>query len=278
MYKFIPFLFAILASLYGYAQEKSKVQHFDIKVVYDARFLGDSTATRVYEEPCYLFVGDSGSLTESGKSFMEDKETALDSQQEIKMERVVKGITEITWAVLKMPDYMKTFDSFSVIKEDRGDIRFQYREEAQPLNWELADEGDSINGIYCQKATVLFGQRQWTAWFAPGIPISDGPYKFSGLPGLVVELYDHKRHFHFKLRDIERHEGGYSVPMTVFSDYVDLRDKEAFFKQKRYYQENYIEIREATGMDYMNAENRAAIRETAELGFKQRSNWIELYP
>lgn len=42
-----------------------------------------------------------------------------------------------------------------------------------------------------------FGGRIWTAWFAPEIKIADGPYKFSGLPGLILKLEDDKGDYRF---------------------------------------------------------------------------------
>ena len=37
------------------------------------------------------------------------------------------------------------------------------------------------------------------AWFTSEIPISEGPWKFHGLPGLIVKLHDTKRHYEFEL-------------------------------------------------------------------------------
>ena len=47
---------------------------------------------------------------------------------------------------------------------------------------------EKIGEFETQKAeTFIFG-RKWTAWFSPEIPIQDGPYKFRGLPGLIVKI------------------------------------------------------------------------------------------
>src|SRR5699024_10984101 len=53
------------------------------------------------------------------------------------------------------------------------------------------------------KATTSFGGRSFEAWFTPEIPIVDGPYVFGGLPGLIIELYDTNRDYHFNLASIQ---------------------------------------------------------------------------
>jgi GLPGLI family protein len=63
-------------------------------------------------------------------------------------------------------------------------------EENPNLKWQISSEKEKIGVYNTQKATTEFGGRQWTAWFTPEIPIQDGPYKFSGLPGLIVKIED----------------------------------------------------------------------------------------
>ena len=61
------------------------------------------------------------------------------------------------------------------------------------LNWKILPETIVITNLNCQKAEVEYGGRQWIAWFTSEIPISDGPYKFRGLPGLIIEVFDDKK-------------------------------------------------------------------------------------
>lgn len=72
-----------------------------------------------------------------------------------------------------------------------------YYQEDRKLNWEILGETLDYNGYKIQKAITTFGGRSWTAWFAPEIRISDGPYKFSGLPGLILKLEDDKGDYRF---------------------------------------------------------------------------------
>lgn len=72
-----------------------------------------------------------------------------------------------------------------------------YYQEDRKLNWDVSQQNSDFNGYKVQKATVNFGGRIWTAWFAPEIKISDGPYKLSGLPGLILKLEDDKGDYKF---------------------------------------------------------------------------------
>lgn len=66
------------------------------------------------------------------------------------------------------------------------------------IDWSLKTDIKTVDGIKLQKATTKFGGRNWVAWFAPSIPYQVGPYKFNGLPGLIIELSDDKEQYIFK--------------------------------------------------------------------------------
>ncbi|MBT2621617.1 GLPGLI family protein [Chryseobacterium sp. ISL-6] len=74
-----------------------------------------------------------------------------------------------------------------------------YYQEDRPIKWQVTEETEQQNGYKAQKATANFGGRVWTGWFTKEINISDGPYKFSGLPGLIVKLEDDKGDYKFEL-------------------------------------------------------------------------------
>jgi len=67
------------------------------------------------------------------------------------------------------------------------------------MQWKLSNETKEKGGYLLQKATADFGGRHWIAWFTKEIAISEGPYKFRGLPGLIFEIYDTKDNFSFSL-------------------------------------------------------------------------------
>lgn len=72
------------------------------------------------------------------------------------------------------------------------------------MKWNITPETKTKNKWTLQKAVTNFGGRSWEAWFTNEIPFSEGPLKFNGLPGLIVELKDDKSNFNFELISIEK--------------------------------------------------------------------------
>ncbi len=62
-----------------------------------------------------------------------------------------------------------------------------YTEPFAELTWETGDSTKNILGYECIQAQTDYHGRHWTVWFTPEIPVHDGPWKFRGLPGLILE-------------------------------------------------------------------------------------------
>lgn len=67
------------------------------------------------------------------------------------------------------------------------------------ISWKLTNETKKFGEYTLQKATANFGGRSWVAWFNKDITLSEGPYKFRGLPGLIFQLEDSGSNFIFTL-------------------------------------------------------------------------------
>lgn len=103
-------------------------------------------------------------------------------------------------------DYIITFDSQNRKLTFTETIGFSmYRvEEPRSINWKITNETKSIDGYNAQKAVCNFGGRNWTAWFTKDISIPAAPYKFTGLPGLIVSLADDDNDYVFNLASIQK--------------------------------------------------------------------------
>jgi GLPGLI family protein len=90
------------------------------------------------------------------------------------------------------------------------------------LFWTLHEEVKDYEGIAVRKATTSFKGRHYIAWYAPSIPIDEGPYKFKGLPGLILELSDTKDDLHIYYRGTYNTSSNYykkTIIQTVISRY-----------------------------------------------------------
>ena len=79
-----------------------------------------------------------------------------------------------------------------------------YVDSLHTQTWTMGDSTREVLGYTCQQATADFRGRRWTAWFATDIPISDGPWKLGGLPGLILEAYDEGQQHVFTAVGLER--------------------------------------------------------------------------
>lgn len=82
---------------------------------------------------------------------------------------------------------------------------FYYKEADLTFQWHIsAKDTMTVCGYVCKKATVLFAGRTWIAWFTEDLPVSCGPWKLSGLPGLILSAHDSDNYFNFSCVGIEQ--------------------------------------------------------------------------
>lgn len=68
------------------------------------------------------------------------------------------------------------------------------------FKWNITSDKEKIGTYNTQKATTEFGGRKWNAWFSTDLPFQDGPYKFYGLPGLIVKIEDDSGNYSWELK------------------------------------------------------------------------------
>ncbi|SEM89756.1 GLPGLI family protein [Chryseobacterium taichungense] len=123
-------------------------------------------------------------------------------------------------------------------------------------NWKLTGEKKQIKELSVQKAVTSWGGRNWIAWFSPEIPFQEGPYKFHGLPGLIVELYDDKNDYHFELVKNQKLSKPY---VNQFIQYMESRsvmvNDEKYKEAKlKYYASPVNYLRNSAGVTRSNEE------------------------
>lgn len=70
-------------------------------------------------------------------------------------------------------------------------------------DWKISNETKTINNYKAIKATCNFRGRNWEAWFTPDISFFSGPWKFRGLPGLILQINDETKKYVYNIEKIE---------------------------------------------------------------------------
>jgi GLPGLI family protein len=147
------------------------------------------------------------------------------------------------------------------------DNYLQYEEDINAFKWVLSNETSTISDYKVQKASVSYGGRNWVAWYCADLPFSDGPYKFRGLPGLIVKLYDTKNHYEFELVHIGKPDKETLIELSERGWVTTSREN--FLKAEDSFRENIISNAEKAGLS-------SASQQTAARNMAKRNNPIEL--
>ena len=107
---------------------------------------------------------------------------------------------------VRMSTYVyKNYPTGQMAITDRISLQdYCYVDSLHTQTWTMGDSTREVLGYTCQQAMADFRGRRWTAWFATDIPISDGPWKLGGLPGLILEVYDEGQQHVFTAVGLER--------------------------------------------------------------------------
>ena len=147
-------------------------------------------------------------------------------------------------------------DSIQSFESVVGEKKFVILEERIPaIKWEISSEKDSILDFEVQKATTHFFGRDYVAWFAPDIPLSDGPRRMHGLPGMILKaesLDGFVQYYPVNIR-LENKECYIYSPLTVYPE----RRRITIDEQGKMIQE-YVQKQEK----YQNSKNPGNSRST----------------
>lgn len=121
----------------------------------------------------------------------------------------------------------------------------RYEEEMPELAWELTDSTANVLGYECKSARCQFRGREWTAFYTEEIPLTDGPWKLGGLPGLIMKASDRNGDYTFECIGINSKA---DRPITIYKvPYNDMKRQEYYDTKHRYEINPYSYFEATTG-------------------------------
>lgn len=150
------------------------------------------------------------------------------------------GKKKETWSEYEYSDLFISngkLTEYATMPQSLGKYNAYYTEPYPLQQWTMGTETQTILGHRCQKATCHWRGRDFVAWFAPDIPVKAGPWKFGGLPGLILKLQDTAGVYRFEAVQIS------SRPYPIYKyDFKAYRasTREKVWKMQKTFNENWF--------------------------------------
>lgn len=246
---------------------------FDKKIVYKFTYQNDSTSSAsprsVFTQ---LMIGDDESHFQTISKFRSDSALSLSSSKG-GIFYSYGSIPPTNFLIVKKDEMINTYEPLNGIGFDGNNELSYYEEKKEVMQWEIHPDTIHLHQFVCQKATTNWGGRKWTAWFTMDVPISDGPYKFCGLPGLVLSIADQDKYFTFDMVSISKVDKLSLSFEQVRPDLIlQKTTKDAFYKDRKGLRNNITAYAAATGTK-LNEEAKRKVT----LDAKTDNNHIERY-
>ena len=129
------------------------------------------------------------------------------------------------------------------IEEDN----MMYTEEFPLQSWKIEPETQIVCGYESQKAVCHWRGRDYVAWFTSAIPVSAGPWKFGGLPGLIMKISDSKNDYSWEAVAVNK--GSFPIYGERRKKYVKST-REKVQKLQRELNENYFKTTGTSVVQY----------------------------
>lgn len=257
----LMFIFLFLTTTYGqptpFIQSLDKYQIIDTAkyvVTYRLSFIKDAESMKENNDIIILEIGNKYSKSYSSTLFEADSTAA---------EWIKKGSNVIPRAKQSVPlediyKNHKSKKSTNVFRSILSGPVYQYEENSNLMAWEIQPEKKSIYSYTCQKATTSFRGREYEAWFTNDIPLNDGPWKFGGLPGLILFVKDTQSHYIFECIGIEKTKKPHTIKLWSWK-YQNIKYEQLQKMKKRMYLNTYnycISIGQEIGGDHEEAKKK----------------------
>ncbi|MES2448847.1 MAG: GLPGLI family protein [Bacteroidota bacterium] len=197
--------------------------------IYNFIHLRDTTQRdKPYEEELNLFISKTSSFYSSADA-VKDK-AMIDNQIQEQLKNAVdpnkvsfniSGSRQVTTS-----EYFQFLAEKKLfVKQLLGGNPFLIEQSLPKMNWQIKGDTLTIKGLKCQLATTVFGGRDYNAWFCADMPFQTGPWKFNGLPGLIISVYDTKNEVSFKLQSFSDVRSK-NILLTLPDDVIKITPEE----------------------------------------------------
>ncbi len=162
-------------------------------------------------EEMMLEVGPSCSVFHSYTKYLQDSVVQADFANGASQEVIMRHMQQYKGGNVTYRLYKNYPTGKTTLLDRIGTSDLRCEEEAEVPAWTLLPETETILGYTCHKASCRFKGRDYEAWYTPEIPRGEGPWKLTGLPGLILRAEDTRDHYRYECTGIEQ----YTTPHPI---------------------------------------------------------------
>lgn len=203
--------------------ERTEVGRATLKCAYRMRWAKDRTQDKWVEQTFILQCGPSMS------KFYDQRVRAIDDM----LQTAAPSDLQSNPSAYSGGDRLTIFQNMpagEMTLTDSFSTEFYRCVEPMPaIEWTIGDETCEILGYTCRRAGCDFRGRHYTAWFTEEIPLGSGPWKFHGLPGLIMAVEDDEGDYSFRIEGIEQCDDAIDIDTR---QYIDT-PREKYLRRKR---------------------------------------------
>ncbi len=143
--------------------------------------------------------------TQKDTSYISSIADSVEREKAAKYKKIIGQGTTVT------KDFVNSklfFTAWSIYFKDTSTVK----DTLNTFEWKLINDTiKTVSNEKCKMAKLNWRGRDYIAWYAPTIAIFDGPYKFCGLPGLIMEIYDTENIYKYICTRILKEDGDYNI-------------------------------------------------------------------
>lgn len=230
MKKLIKLLFITIVAISGidcHAQRKdtdAKISHYNISRCRDRKSIGDASirilyafnAENIRDKSTWIDEGQlkiGRGITQYSSHFEEVNEDSVaiwlnthSKSSAWPPARWLRGHRPDHWIEYQYSNIHiidNTLEEYATMPRAIETDNLKYSETLPLQEWSISDETEEICGYSCQKAICHWRGRDYVAWFAADIPVSAGPWKLGGLPGLIMKIADSTNTYSWEATEVK---------------------------------------------------------------------------
>jgi len=145
----------------------------------------------------------------------------LNKDFEKNIETVSTTKSKINITINKPYFIYKDFDKSILMLSDYAHFRNVrlIKDTLNNFKWTISNEKQMIANYNCVKATTNFRGRKYEVWFTSDVSLKNGPWKFCGLPGLIVKASDSEKMFCYELLSVNMNSDFDSSLISIPKDF-----------------------------------------------------------